>query len=89
MSKKIIFAIIAAVLLIGLIVGVYVWNKSKTLPSGTENLNNAGEAADKIIEDATKGALPSINTNPLEGKPDINPADKANAFDDIKINPFK
>lgn len=42
-----------------------------------------------ITQTATQGALPTINTNPLESKPDLNPADKANPFSDIETNPFK
>lgn len=44
---------------------------------------------DNIVEDATKGVIPSINTNPLENKPDINPADKTNPFKNVETNPFK
>lgn len=68
--------IIILVILIALGIVYLQWNKKiKT-------------EAEKIIENATKGALPSINTNPLENKPDINPADKANPFTNIKTNPF-
>ncbi len=86
--KKETLIIIATVLLIGLIVGGYfLWKKS----SFSENkvLENAGEAAEKITESATKGVLPSIGENPLENKPDVNPADKANPFKNIITNPFK
>ncbi len=51
-------------------------------------LDEAGDMAGKITDSATKGVLPSLQTNPLEDKPDINPADKANPFKDIKTNPF-
>lgn len=76
MNKKTLVIIIIAVILIALGIGYFYWNKKiKT-------------EAEKIIESATKGVLPSINTNPLENKPDINPADKANPFTNIKTNPF-
>lgn len=42
-----------------------------------------------ITESATKGTLPSIQMNPLEEKPDLNPVDKTNPYKDIKTNPFK
>ncbi len=75
MNKKTLIIIIL-VILIALGIVYLQWNKKiKT-------------EAEKIIENATKGALPSINTNPLENKPDINPADKANPFTNIKTNPF-
>ena len=38
---------------------------------------------------APQNNLPSINNNPLENKPDLNPASKANPIKDIKTNPFE
>ncbi|MDP3052449.1 MAG: hypothetical protein Q8N22_00640 [bacterium] len=94
MNKKTLLLLIAAVLLIGLGVGGYFywnnWRKSKTGASAEEKaLQGAGEAAQKITESASQGTLPSIGANPLESKPDINPADKANPFTNIKTNPFE
>jgi len=95
MNKKTLLLIITVVLLIGLGVGGYFywsnWKKSKTPPKPTEDqaLENAGEIAGAITENATKGVLPSLGTNPLESKPNVNPADKANPFTDIKTNPFE
>jgi hypothetical protein len=93
MTKKTIFILVAVVLLIGLVMGGYFswkkWQESKALAPETKALEKAGEAAEKITESATKGVLPSIGTNPLESKPDLNPADKANPFKNIKTNPFE
>jgi predicted negative regulator of RcsB-dependent stress response len=72
MNKKT-FVILILVILIVLGVGYFYWNKKNT---------------EKVLEDATKGVLPSLSTNPLENKPDINPADKANPYTNIKTNPF-
>ncbi len=90
-SKKAIFILIALVLLIGLGIGSYLFwhNWKKSVSPETKTLEKAGEAADKITESATKGVLPSLETNPLENKPDVNPADKANPFKNIKTNPFE
>jgi len=91
MVKKIIIAIVAVVLLIGLGVGGYLyWNNLKKSESAPEanTIEKASEVADKITEEATKGTLPSIQTNPLENKPDVNPASQANPIKDIKTNPF-
>lgn len=86
----ILIILIAVVLLIGLGIGGYIyWNKWKKLQAGKEALEKVGEAAEKIIDSASKGLLPSVGTNPLENKPDINPADKANPFENIKTNPFE
>ena len=91
--KKTIFILVAVVLLIGLVIGGYFgwkkWRESKALAPETSALEKAGETAEKITESATQGVLPSIGTNPLESKPDVNPADKANPFKDIKTNPFE
>ena len=86
--KKEALIIIATVLLIGLIVGGYFLWKESASPE-KETLDKAGEAAEKITESATKAVLPSLGTNPLENKPDVNPADKANPFKNIITNPFK
>ncbi len=87
--KKEILMIAAVILIIGLAVGGYfLWINWKN-SSDNKALDNAGNAADKITESATKGVLPSIGINPLESKPDVNPADKANPFKNIITNPFK
>ncbi len=90
-SKKEILIITTVVLLIGLAAGGYfLWNNWKKSNNSEKTiLEKAGEVADKIIEGATKGVLPSIQTNPLENKPDVNPVDKTNPFKDIKTNPFE
>ena len=85
MDKKIIIIIIAAVLLVVLVGGYFLWANFKKSKAGA--LDNIGTAED-ITNSATKGVLPSIETNPLEDKPDLNPADKANPYKDIKTNPF-
>lgn len=88
-SQKKLIIIIVAVLLIG-IGGFLYWNNLKKAKTAEDKaLEGAGKAADIITEGATKGVLPSIETNPLNAKPDINPADKANPFKNIKINPFE
>jgi len=89
-SKKTI-VIVAAVLIVMAVGGYfYLANliKSKNTPE-TNSIENTGEATDKIIEGAIKGVLPSLQINPLENKPDINPADKANPIKNIKTNPFE
>ena len=89
--KKEILMIIAVVLVIGLAVGGYFWWNSwkNSISSGIQTLENVGETADKITESAIQGVLPSIGTNPLESKPDVNPAGKANPFKNIITNPFQ
>lgn len=48
---------------------------------------------DRAYEDAAQGAakgtLPSISNNPLENRPNINPAEKTNPITEIKTNPFE
>jgi flagellar basal body-associated protein FliL len=89
-NKKTILTIVVIVLVVALVaVGYVYWNKWKIAKKGSEALEKAGEATGKLIEGATKGVLPSVGTNPLESKPDINPADKANPFKNIKTNPFE
>jgi uncharacterized protein YneF (UPF0154 family) len=82
MSKKtLLIAVLAVVLLIILVIGGYIyWNKI---------LRKTNGRAGTIFESITKGLLPSLGTNPLENKPDLNPVDKINPFKNIKINPFE
>jgi len=87
MPQKAILAIVATVVLLAVGVGVYLyWTNYKSATEGF--LKNVENTAQDITDSATKGVLPSIQTNPLENKPDVNPADKANPFTDIKTNPF-
>ena len=80
--------VVAGLLIIGLGIGGYFyWNwlqKSKL-----KFWDNTGDAGDKITDSAIKGVLPSLGTNPLENKPDINPADAGNPIKNIKTNPFE
>ncbi len=75
MNKKTLVIILAAVVVLAAAAFFYWYKKTGTGPVN-------------IIDDVTKGVLPSINTNPLENKPDINPADKTNPYTNIKTNPF-
>lgn len=88
-NKKII--IIAAIALVAVVVfgvaGYFYWNwleRARIL----KGLENSG-VVDRALEDATKGVLPEIQTNPLENKPDINPASAGNPIKNIKTNPFE
>lgn len=88
MTKKTLIIIVAILIIVG--IGGYIyWNKIVETNIGMNALKKIGEAAKKLTESVTKGVLPSIQTNPLENKPDLNPADKANPFKNIKINPFE
>ncbi|MFA5877967.1 MAG: hypothetical protein WC845_01210 [Candidatus Staskawiczbacteria bacterium] len=91
-SKKTIIIVIAVVVVLIIAVGGYFgwirWKESDKLSSDANGLDAIGDASDQIIDDAIKGALPSIQTNPLEDKPDVNPASKTNPFSNIKTNPF-
>lgn len=89
MNKKTIIIIVAVVLLvIALVAGGYFYWINFEKSKSKNALENSANAAEEITNSATKGVLPSLQTNPLENKADLNPADKANPFKDIKINPF-
>lgn len=89
-KKTFLIMSIAAILLVALgIVGYLYLTKWRIAIAGKDALEKTGEAAEKLVEDASKGVLPDIGANPLENKPDVNPVDKANPFKDIKTNPFE
>ncbi len=84
-KKKIIIAIVLLIIVLAA-GGYFYWQWSKN--SVLRALEKNKDALDKIIENSTQGTLPSLNTNPLENKPNINPADAANPIKNIKTNPF-
>ena len=89
MNKKIILIIVAIVLALVIIAGAvwyFFWINNKKVD---DSFRAYGADLEKIAGDATKGTLPSIEINPLENKPDLNPAEKANPIKDIKLNPFE
>lgn len=88
MPRKIIFIITAVILLIGLCLGGYLFWNSRKKPEEKKALENISGNAEQITNSATKGVLPSLQTNPLENQPDINPANSANPIKNIKTNPF-
>jgi len=77
MKKSYLIAIVLVVVLLILLGASYWYLQSKK--SGVE----------VIIEPANEEVLPSVSTNPLDNKPNINPADQTNPFKNIKINPFE
>lgn len=86
MNKKTLTIVVAALVVLLLVVlGVYL---KKPKPASNQPAEESSPA-ETLIDSATKGTLPSLETNPLENKPDLNPADKANPFTNIKTNPFK
>ncbi len=98
MDKKIAALILIAAILIiaGLASGFYFYSQSVTKtetqnPIKTDQGANKENSQDqeKAIKEATKGVLPSIQTNALEKKPDLNPVDKTNPYQNIKTNPFQ
>ncbi len=40
-------------------------------------------------ETPNEEVVPSVSTNPLDNKPNINPVDQTNPFKNIKTNPFE
>ena len=88
MPRKTVFIIVAIVLLIVLgIASYFYWINSNKKPVVQGSLDVGGTAED-ITNSATKGVLPSLQNNPLQDNPDINPASNANPIKNIKTNPF-
>lgn len=92
MNKKFLIAFIIAIVLV--VASYLYWQATKgpVLSEDEKALNSAKDAAQIITDSATQGVLPSLDVqseNPLSDAPDVNPASKANPFDEIKTNPFK
>ncbi len=85
MNKKTLIISIAVIVIILAVAAFFIWKNI----SGEKSWQKVGDYFKKALDSAIKGVLPSINTNALENKPDLNPADKANPFKDIKTNPFQ
>ena len=89
MTKRNILIVALVVLLIALAAGGYIFWQWKKSEAARQALEKVGQAAEKISESAAKAVLSSVGANPLESKPDVNPADKANPFKNIITNPFQ
>lgn len=89
MSKKVIFVIIA-VLIVGLAIGSYfswsAWKKSKI---DKEKLKVDIEQTENDTSIPLSLVPVEVGVDPLENKPDINPISNTNPFSNIKINPFE
>lgn len=77
-GKKLTILIVGAASIIALIALAYF----AKVQIGQKNEDNA-------LESAVEGTLPSISNNPLEGKPNLNPAESTNPFNKVKTNPFE
>ncbi|MFA6338954.1 MAG: hypothetical protein WCW87_02775 [Candidatus Paceibacterota bacterium] len=91
-KKSITISSVAIVIIIvfSVVIYFYLVNKNNIKTNIEQNADKAASESAKVITDsASKGVLPSVTTNPLENKPDINPVDKANPFKDVKTNPFE
>ena len=50
----------------------------------------SGKTEIKVVtETPNEEVAPSVSTNPLDNKPNINPVDQTNPFKNIKTNPFE
>ncbi|MEI6597285.1 MAG: hypothetical protein WCL13_03730 [bacterium] len=81
MKKSYLIAIILAVFLLVLLGASYWYSQSKK--------GDVEVIVKTASETANEEVLPLVSTNPLDNKPNINPADQTNPFNNIKINPFE
>jgi len=82
MDKKLVIMVsaVAVVVIILAAAGFWFWRQSATKNSAVQD----------AIDQAVKGTVPSINTtDPMQNKPDLNPADAANPIKNVKTNPFE
>lgn len=50
----------------------------------------SGKTETSVILESTNGeVVPTTSTNPLDNKPNINPIDQTNPFNNVKTNPFE
>ncbi|MDP2703840.1 MAG: hypothetical protein Q8P01_01310 [bacterium] len=77
MKKSYLIAVVSAIVLF-ILVGAGYWYTR----SGKTEVQVTTETPDKEV-------APSVSTNPLDNKPDINPVDQTNPFKNIKTNPFE
>ncbi len=85
MKKEYLIAIAVAVLVVLLSVGYWYWQSGKVEPE-----QPAAKVEEEVVPETVNGevVLPD-SIKPLESKPDINPADQANPYKNIKTNPFE
>jgi len=84
MPQKTVLTVVAIVVCIGGYVAWKNWGSGSAQTSVPYSDTTTAGTADARFA----GTLPSIQTNPLEDRPNINPADAANPIKNIKTNPF-
>lgn len=77
--------LLGALMVLGISYGIWLTYYKNSSLSNVES----GEAAERIIESSTKATLPAFSSNPLEEKPNLNPAEQSNPITTIKTNPFE
>lgn len=82
-NKKIIIIVSATALLFTVLIAWYIVRNISIKNSSSTSQDQSN------VNQATKGALPSISTNPLEDKPNLNPAEQSNPIKEVKTNPFE
>lgn len=85
--KKIVLVSLAIVFVLALALGAYFYWPKPGTPSPTPTPEQA--AGDLLIDNVNQAVLPDLNSNPLQNKPDINPAEQGNPFNNVKTNPFE
>lgn len=76
--KKSYLIVAASVIVLLILLGAIYWYAR----SGKSEVKTGTETPKEEV-------LPSVSTNPLDNKPNINPADQSNPFKNIKTNPFE
>lgn len=86
MQKKI-WIIAVVVVIAAALVGYYYWKGDRA--AAPKEAEEVAKSADVLTESSIQGTVPSLSANPLENKPQVNPAEKANPFSSVKTNPFE
>jgi hypothetical protein len=61
------------------------------VPSTTAAVEETSAPAQVVIESAVRAVVPEmgVNANPLSNAPNANPAERANPFRGVQVNPFQ
>lgn len=82
-NKKTLFLVLAAVVIVALGIGGYVyWKKSSVVPA-----SQAPDLSGSTVEEVLP--VVDVSANPYETVSETNPVEKTNPFTDIKTNPFE
>jgi predicted negative regulator of RcsB-dependent stress response len=82
--KNLIIGAVVVLIIVALAAAYIYWSEANKTPE-----QKAEEAVETTVKEASKGALPTVQTDTTKKLPQTNPAEKTNPFGNTYSNPFE